>query len=157
MSEGTLQSGFVTNENNKPPRQCSNCTWSGLGSCGHPVVVSDPELNVLDNGRVAIKGSWCCNEFVSQGNAMMYCIRHGDTDFNSSDAFRGWIDVPLNEEGKKQATDAGQQARQGVSGKLGAADVNAGHICRRFGGAHGIGGPAGDRTAERHPDDEHDS
>lgn len=34
-----------------------------------------------------------------------FFIRHGETELNKSDSFRGDIDVPLNEEGKKQAEE----------------------------------------------------
>lgn len=34
-----------------------------------------------------------------------FFIRHGETDLNKSDSFRGDIDVPLNEEGQKQAEE----------------------------------------------------
>ena len=34
-----------------------------------------------------------------------FFIRHGETDLNKEDAFRGDLDVPLNEEGEKQAQD----------------------------------------------------
>jgi broad specificity phosphatase PhoE len=34
-----------------------------------------------------------------------YFIRHGETDLNKSDEFRGDLDVPLNAEGQKQAED----------------------------------------------------
>src|SRR6266403_4838343 len=34
-----------------------------------------------------------------------FFIRHGETDLNKSDSFRGDIDIPLNEEGQKQANE----------------------------------------------------
>ncbi len=34
-----------------------------------------------------------------------FFIRHGETDLNKSDSFRGDIDIPLNEEGQKQAEE----------------------------------------------------
>lgn len=37
-----------------------------------------------------------------------FFIRHGETDLNKSDSFRGDIDIPLNEEGQKQAEEIPQ-------------------------------------------------
>jgi broad specificity phosphatase PhoE len=33
----------------------------------------------------------------------LYLIRHGETDYNASGRIQGWLDVPLNEAGRRQA------------------------------------------------------
>ena len=68
-SDGTLLSGFVTSEENKPPRSCWNCRnfVSGPtgGECNHPLVKIDPQLLVrkVDNGNIAVSDDSCCNSF----------------------------------------------------------------------------------------------
>jgi probable phosphoglycerate mutase len=106
--DGTQVSGFVHGGENKPPRQCGNCIWMGLESCGHPKVVIDPEVPKNDIDRGVVDEDDCCDGFQSRGNAVLYCIRHGDTEFNQKNAFRGWINVPLNEKGRKHAKVAGK-------------------------------------------------
>lgn len=105
--DGTKKSGFVTDETNKPPRQCGNCIWNSYGLCNHEDVREDPELINLrvDDGRVKVKPTWCCDYFQSHGNALIYVVRHGDTNNNKQNLFRGWINVSLNADGKKQAQD----------------------------------------------------
>lgn len=104
-SDGTKQSGFVTEQENKGPRQCSNCIWQGMDSCGHPMVISDPELQdrMNDIGRIDVDPEYCSNYFQSRGNAIIYAVRHGETDGNKEKKFRGWIDVALNDTGIAQA------------------------------------------------------
>src|SRR5271165_5315886 len=53
----------------------------------------------------------------------IFVIRHGSTDFNSEDKhrdrIRGWIDIPLNEQGKEEA----RLALRNLIGNLGEVDV----------------------------------
>lgn len=103
--DGTKQSGLVTDASNKPPRMCSNCIWMGMGACGNAEVMSDPELVQLkqEDGRIAVEPEWCSNNFQSKGNAIIYAVRHGETQNNKDKKFRGWIEVPLNGRGKEEA------------------------------------------------------
>ena len=39
-------------------------------------------------------------------------VRHGETEFNRTDRFRGRIDVPLNETGLRQAEMAARAIRE---------------------------------------------
>ena len=43
---------------------------------------------------------------------LLLLLRHGETDLNAHDAFRGWINVPLTDKGRQQAQDAGQFLKQ---------------------------------------------
>lgn len=48
------------------PFRCDHCEYFQDSSCRHEKVMRDPELQVLKllNGRIAVRGEWCCNEFV---------------------------------------------------------------------------------------------
>ena len=67
--DGTEVSGFVTDEQNRPPRECWNCRWArqfpaGL-ECANPLVQIDPQLQdrKQDNGNIAVGERDCCNSF----------------------------------------------------------------------------------------------
>lgn len=107
-SDGSRISGLVTDEQNRPPRVCSNCIWIGMGTCGNKLITTDPEnAYLLDkDGRVKVEPNWCSNGFQSQGNVVVYILRHGQTIANREKRFRGWIDVPLDATGKKEAQTA---------------------------------------------------
>ena len=57
---------------------------------------------------------------------------------------------------QEQSAASGEEAAQREGGDLGAIDVEAGHIGRAFRRADRVDGAAGDRAAERHPDDQRD-
>ena len=69
--DGTALSGFVTDEENKPPRECWNCRnfqrdpQTYLGECTHLLVRIDPELQhrKQDNGTIAVGEKDCCDNF----------------------------------------------------------------------------------------------
>lgn len=70
LADGTALSGFVTAEDNLPPRECWHCRWSqkGIGSvlgCWHPLVQIDPQLQdrKQEDGSIAVGDRDCCNEF----------------------------------------------------------------------------------------------
>lgn len=42
---------------------------------------------------------------------LLLMLRHGETELNAQDAFRGWLNVPLTDQGRQQATEAGQFAQ----------------------------------------------
>lgn len=58
---GSAQAGYAGPENG--PFECENCIhFDGQGSCDHPQVVTDPEVQ----GKVDAEG--CCNFFSPSGN-----------------------------------------------------------------------------------------
>jgi len=67
--DGTNVSGFVTDEENRPPRECWNCrnyvSLSGLGACTHLLVRIDPKLadRRQFDGTVAVGERDCCDNF----------------------------------------------------------------------------------------------
>ncbi len=68
--DGTPLAGFVTDEQNEPPRECWNCRnfgkeISGLGYCNHPLVRLDPKLQDRKqaDGTVAVGERDCCDFF----------------------------------------------------------------------------------------------
>ena len=42
---------------------------------------------------------------------VLYCIRHGETDFNAAARLQGRRDIPLNAHGRRQAADCGDLLR----------------------------------------------
>jgi broad specificity phosphatase PhoE len=67
--DGTHISGFVTANDNVPPRECGNCKWMVGSACHHPVVTSDDELGLFYGRKRDKAGYWvvdwddCCNSF----------------------------------------------------------------------------------------------
>lgn len=69
--DGTGVAGFVTDEENKPPRECWNCRYSqkdiqtGLLGCGNLLVRIDPELKDRrqNDGTVSVGERDCCDFF----------------------------------------------------------------------------------------------
>lgn len=103
--DGTALSGFVTNSENKGPRECGNCVWfSDQGECWHELVMLDPEVPKNENGSAKVDSDDCCDNEQSQLNAAIYILRHGTTKNNKENLFRGWVEVPLDTDGIKQAT-----------------------------------------------------
>lgn len=104
LTDGTKQSGFVTGSENKPPRECGNCIWMAFGSCGHPLVLADPENTARDDyDRFPVDADDCSNAFQSRGNVLLWIVRHGATVTDVQGKHGGWQNDPLNETGKQQA------------------------------------------------------
>lgn len=68
--DGTPVSGFVTDEENVPPRECWNCRnfirdVNGLGACTHLLVRMDPKLisRRQADGTVSVGDSDCCDSY----------------------------------------------------------------------------------------------
>ena len=101
-------SGFVTSEENQPPRQCDHCVHYKADHCHHPVVMADPQVPGDENKPKPVEDDWCCNFFKSPGKTLLFALRHGTTELNEDGKFRGWINVPLDEKGRKDALEAAQ-------------------------------------------------
>jgi len=96
------------------PRQCGNCIFYDENEkCSNRTVIEDPEVPKNGDGTAKVDADDCCNFFMSRGNTVVYILRHGQTTANKQKRFRGWIDVPLNDTGKKEA----QTAREFLSDK----------------------------------------
>jgi broad specificity phosphatase PhoE len=70
LKDGTAVAGFVTDEENRPPRECWNCRnfgreLNGLGYCNHPLVVIDPQLQnrKQSDGTISVSDRDCCDNF----------------------------------------------------------------------------------------------
>lgn len=62
IKDGTKKSGFVTETENHPPRECGNCKWFKNG-CTHPEVIADPEVPKNADGTGAVDADDCCDYF----------------------------------------------------------------------------------------------
>jgi len=112
--DGTRAAGFVHSSENRAPRQCGNCVFYDENEkCSNRAVIEDPEVPKNADGTAKVDADDCCNFFMSRGNAVVYILRHGQTENNRQNKFRGWIDVPLNPTGKKEA----QKAREFLADK----------------------------------------
>lgn len=58
---GSKRTGLSTDG----PFRCDNCEYYASESCGNKDVMEDPQLVQLKlgNGRIAVRGEWCCNHF----------------------------------------------------------------------------------------------
>lgn len=61
FKDGTKKTGFVTAEDNEPPRQCDHCRWMGGGSCTHPEVTADEEVGIKYGKKRDAVGNWIVN------------------------------------------------------------------------------------------------
>lgn len=108
LADGTKISGFVSGEENQPPRECHNCVWYKHDHCTHPVVMIDPEVPGKEGKPKPVGEDFCCNYFKSPGKTLVYCLRHGSTELNADGKFRGWIDVSLDPKGREDAKQAAE-------------------------------------------------
>lgn len=63
FKDGTRISGFVTAEQNKPPRECWNCRWYSDDLCHHPLVMIDPEVKGENDKPKPVGEEDCCDNF----------------------------------------------------------------------------------------------
>lgn len=70
LADGTALSGFVTVQENRPPRECWNCRYyshdpQGTGYCNNLVVRIDPETQFRKrtDGGIDVGDRECCNYF----------------------------------------------------------------------------------------------
>lgn len=70
--QGTPRTGFVTDKENKPPRECQACKFIYDGACYNKIVMKDPlakaksVANGFDqstDGSIPVGPKWCCNLF----------------------------------------------------------------------------------------------
>lgn len=106
LYDGTRLSGFVTAEENQPPRQCSNCIFYKHDHCEHPVVMIDCEVPGEHGKPKPVEDDDCCNGFQSPGKTLLYGLRHGTTEANEEGLHRGWAEIPLDDKGRNEAEEA---------------------------------------------------
>lgn len=138
LADGTAMAGFVTSEENQPPRECHNCIHYSHDTCTHPVVMDDPEVPGTPGEPKPVGDHDCCNFFKSPGKTLIYILRHGTTELNQDNKFRGWIDVPLDEKGRQDAREAADFLRdKGIScvycSDMGRASETAQIVCEELG------------------------
>jgi hypothetical protein len=74
LKDGTKKAGFVTAEDNRPPRQCDHCRWMAEASCTNPLVTADDEVGEKYKRKRNNLGNWeveptdCCNHFQAGPN-----------------------------------------------------------------------------------------
>lgn len=104
--DGTRLSGYVTAKENPPPRECGRCRWYEDDHCYHPLVKLDPDVPGDYNQPKPVDDKSCCNFYQAPKHPVLLILRHGSTILNQKKAFRGWVNVPLNEDGVQQAVEA---------------------------------------------------
>lgn len=123
MAEKTRLSGF-SRGNADPTKGCRHCVWMGTGLCNQPVVLDDPDVPKDREGKVHVNPKDRCDYFQSRNDAVLWVVRHGETGANADDTFRGWREVPLNGEGKKQAKEAAEFLKDKDISKIYSSDLN---------------------------------
>src|SRR5258708_40164023 len=108
LPDGSKLSGFVTSEENQPPRDCGHCVFYKHDHCHHPVVMVDCEVPGDSGKPKPVQDDYCCNFFKSHGKTLVYALRHGTTQLNEDNKFRGWIDISLDDKGRTDAEAAAE-------------------------------------------------
>jgi broad specificity phosphatase PhoE len=97
---GTKLSGYSI----QGPFHCEDCIHREGNNCIHPVVLADPEFENpidLEHG--------CCTYVRPEGHeAVLFLLRHGETEANKGDKFRGMEDFSIDQSGQAMARAAGQ-------------------------------------------------
>lgn len=106
--DGTKLSGFVAAKENRLPRKCGNCIWYKHDHCHHPIVQIDPCVPGVYGKPKPITDDDCCNFFQSPKKTLVYMLRHGTTDLNAGNKFRGWLNVDLDPKGRNDAKQAAE-------------------------------------------------
>jgi broad specificity phosphatase PhoE len=115
MADLTEQGTPLVGYEERGPYSCGDCTHrpnSKSDICIHPLVVAAPEMagrlvQIGDQKGVRINlERGCCSYVQASKKPIVLLSRHGETALNKEDAFRSWINVPLNEDGVQQAQDA---------------------------------------------------
>lgn len=104
LTDGTKLSGFVSAQENQPPRQCSHCIWYKHDFCHNPLVMIDDDVNGPKGQPKPVQDEDCCNGFQSEGRILAFCLRHGEDD--GDELIGGWNDDPLDGKGRKDAEEA---------------------------------------------------
>jgi broad specificity phosphatase PhoE len=69
----------------------------------------------------------------------LYLGRHGETDLNSEERLRGWIDEPLNEDGIKEAKAMGEKMKKYPIDRIYCSDLDrADHTAQMVAEAHNL-------------------
>jgi broad specificity phosphatase PhoE len=66
------------------------------------------------------------------GSPALYFFRHGETDLNAGNSFRGFIDVDLDDNGKQQAREAAQHVKDVPFTALYSSDLKRAQQTMRF-------------------------
>lgn len=104
QGDGTKLAGFVSAEENQPPRQCGNCVFYKHDTCHHPVVMNDPDVPGTPGQPKPVEDEDCCNYFRSPKRTLFYAVRHGEDD--NDKLIGGWEDAPIDEKGTNDAKEA---------------------------------------------------
>jgi probable phosphoglycerate mutase len=109
--QGTALSGYAEGG----PYHCEDCIHKPdkkTPLCLHPAVVVDPELQhrlvaIQTGPAIQINLERGCCRYVNPGIVALF-LRHGETELNAQNRFRGHLDVPLDQNGLQQAQEAAQ-------------------------------------------------
>jgi len=76
----------------------------------------DPDVPGEVGSPKPVEDSSCCNYYSGPGKILLYALRHGSTEANEANLFRGWSEFPLDDKGRDDAYEAAEYlSDKGVS------------------------------------------